>query len=321
MAAIACRDVLKRFGAHTAVDRLTLDVGEGEIFGLVGPDGAGKTTTIRMLCGVMTPDAGELTVAGYDVRREPEALKPKISYMSQRFGLYGDLTVRENLRFYADLYEVPRREREARIPQLMAFANLGPFQDRLADHLSGGMKQKLGLSCALIHTPRVLFLDEPTNGVDPVSRRDFWQLLYLFLKEGVTIFLSTAYLDEAERCNRIGLLHEGRLLACDTPARVKAQLTETILELRCDRSYEARERLKPLPLLRDVVLTGDRLHLVVDAADVAAAERAVRDRLEPAGLIIQRLAPRPPSLEDLFIAMVRGHRSAHAETPHGAGHD
>jgi ABC-2 type transport system ATP-binding protein len=308
MTAINCRNLTKRFGAHTAVDHLSLQVHEGEIFGLVGPDGAGKTTTIRMLCGVMVPDEGEASVAGVDVRREPETLKHRISYMSQRFGLYGDLTVKENLRFYADLYEVPRREREARIPRLMTFSNLAPFQERLADQLSGGMKQKLGLACALIHTPKVLFLDEPTNGVDPVSRRDFWQLLYTFLKEGVTIFLSTAYLDEAERCNRIGLLHEGRLLAYDTPARAKALFRDTVLELRCDQSRKARALLKSLPMFQDVVLTGDRLHLVVTGADAESAQRAAREKLEAEGLVIRRLEPRPPSLEDLFIAMIRSYR-------------
>ncbi len=306
---IHCEGLTKRFGARAAVDHLNLQVNQGEIFGLVGPDGAGKTTTIRMLCGVMAPDEGEARVAGIDVRREPDALKHRISYMSQRFGLYGDLTVDENLRFYADLYEVPRVERETRIPRLLAFANLEPFRNRLAGQLSGGMKQKLGLACALIHTPTVLFLDEPTNGVDPVSRRDFWQLLYTFLQEGVTIFLSTSYLDEAERCNRIALLHEGGLLAYDTPARVKTLLRDTVLELRCDQSRVARELLKPAPIFSDVVIAGDRLHLVVSAD--AGAERGkavVRERLGQAGIAIQRLEAATPSLEDLFIEMVRSHR-------------
>jgi len=245
------------------------------------------------------------------VRRDPDALKHRISYMSQRFGLYGDLTVDENLRFYADLYEVPRREREARIPRLLAFSNLEPFRRRLADQLSGGMKQKLGLACALIHTPTVLFLDEPTNGVDPVSRRDFWQLLYTFLQEGVTIFISTAYLDEAERCNRVALLYEGGLLAYDTPARMKGLFRDTVLELRCDQSRAARELLKPVPIFHDVVIAGDRIHLVVSAA--AGAERgqaAVRERLGSAGIAIHRLEAVTPSLEDLFIEIVRRNRSS-----------
>ncbi|MBI3620825.1 MAG: ABC transporter ATP-binding protein [Nitrospirae bacterium] len=308
---IDCQGLTKRFGTQTAVDHLSLQVNQGEIFGLVGPDGAGKTTTIRMLCGVMTPDDGEARVAGIDVRREPDALKHRISYMSQRFGLYGDLTVDENLRFYADLYEVPRREREARIPRLLSFSNLEPFRRRLADQLSGGMKQKLGLACALIHTPTVLFLDEPTNGVDPISRRDFWQLLYTFLQEGVTIFISTAYLDEAERCNRVALLHEGGLLAYDTPARMKGLLRDTVLELRCDQSRTARELLKPVPIFNDVVIAGDRLHLVVSAAaGVERGRTAVRERLEQAGITIHRLEAVTPSLEDLFIEIVRRNRSS-----------
>lgn len=317
---IDCEGLTKRFGDHTAINRLSLQVNQGEIFGLVGPDGAGKTTMIRMLCGVMAPDDGSARVAGIDVRREPDALKHRISYMSQRFGLYGDLTVMENLRFYADLYEVPRRERNKRVPRLLAFANLEPFRNRLADQLSGGMKQKLGLACALIHTPTVLFLDEPTNGVDPVSRRDFWQLLYTFLKEGVTIFLSTAYLDEAERCNRIALLHEGRLLAYDTPARVKALLRDTVLELRCDQSRTARDLLKPVPIFNDVVIAGDRLHLVVSVdAGVEQGRAAVRERLDGAGIAIQRLEAVAPSLEDLFIELVRRNRSdAPAESEGGA---
>jgi len=303
---IDCEGLTKRFGGQTVIDRLMLQVNQGEIFGLVGPDGAGKTTTIRMLCGVMAPDEGEARVAGIDVRRDSDLLKYRISYMSQRFGLYGDLTVMENLRFYADLYEVPHREWEARVPRLLAFANLEPFRHRLADQLSGGMKQKLGLACALIHTPTVLFLDEPTNGVDPVSRRDFWQLLYMFLHEGVTIFLSTAYLDEAERCNRIGLLHEGRLLAYDTPERVKALLRDTVIELRCDQSRVARELLKSAPIFNDVVIAGDRLHLVVSAdAGVEQGRAAVRERLEGAGIVIHRLEAVAPSLEDLFIELVR----------------
>jgi ABC-2 type transport system ATP-binding protein len=316
---IECEGLTKRFAVRTAIDRLSLQVNQGEIFGLVGPDGAGKTTMIRMLCGVMIPDEGEARVAGIDVRREPDALKHRISYMSQRFGLYGDLTVMENLRFYADLYEVPRKEREARVPRLLAFANLEPFRHRLADQLSGGMKQKLGLACALIHTPTVLFLDEPTNGVDPVSRRDFWQLLYTFLHEGVTIFLSTAYLDEAERCTRIALLHEGALLAYDTPAGIKALLRDTVLELRCDQSRAARELLKPVPIFNDVVIAGDRLHLVVSAdAGVDQGRAVVRERLGRAGIAIQRLEAVAPSLEDLFIEIVRTRRAeGRTGGPHG----
>ena len=213
----------------TAVDRLHFAVAPGEIFGLVGPDGAGKTTTMRMLAGVMAPDAGSATVAGFDVVRDPEGVKHHISYMPQRFGLYEDLTVDENIRFYADLFGVAGASARRARRQLLAAAGMAPFRDRLAGQLSGGMKQKLGLTCALIHTPRVLLLDEPTTGVDPVSRRDFWRILYGLAAEGVTVLASTAYLDEAERCDRLALLHQGRLLLCDTPARLKAAMPGAVL--------------------------------------------------------------------------------------------
>ncbi|HEQ60014.1 MAG TPA: ABC transporter ATP-binding protein, partial [Firmicutes bacterium] len=213
MDAIRTENLTKVFDRHTAVDHLTLSVTRGEIFGLVGPDGAGKTTTLRLLTGILKPSAGEAWVCGHHTVRDAEAIKEKIGYMSQRFGLYPDLTVLENIHFYADIYSVPRKGRQARIDELLAFSNLTPFKKRQAGRLSGGMKQKLGLACALVHTPQVLFLDEPTNGVDPVSRRDFWRILYQLLREKVTIFVSTAYLDEAERCSRVGLIHQGKLLA------------------------------------------------------------------------------------------------------------
>jgi ABC-2 type transport system ATP-binding protein len=220
--AVTVDGLSKRFAGTTAIDRLRFTVGTGEVFGLVGPDGAGKTTAMRMLAGVMTPDAGSATVAGYDVVGDPEGVKNHISYMPQGFGLYEDLTVDENIRFYADVFGVGDAEREERAGRLLAASGMTGFRDRLAGQLSGGMKKKLGLTCALIHTPRVLLLDEPTTGVDPVSRRDFWRILYDLVSEGVTVVVSTAYLDEAERCHRLALLHQGRLLLCDTPARLKA---------------------------------------------------------------------------------------------------
>ena len=210
--AIHASDLIKRFPDVLAVDRLSVEVKAGEIFGLVGPDGAGKTTALRMLAGVLTPDSGSAMIAGFDIVRDPEAAKAVISYMPQRFGLYEDLTVDENIRFYADIFGVSRTERVPRANQLLTAANLTECGSRLAGKLSGGMKQKLGLVCALIHRPHVLLLDEPTNGVDPVSRRDFWQILYSLLGEGVAILMSTAYLDEAERCHRVALLHQGRIL-------------------------------------------------------------------------------------------------------------
>ncbi len=230
MAVIKTTNLTKKFDAVTAVDNLTLEIGHGEIFGLVGPDGAGKTTTMRLLAGILEPTSGDAWVCNYHILQQSEALKENIAYMSQRFGLYDDLTVIENLNFYADIYCVPNRQRQVKIESLLNFSGLTPFKKRLAGNLSGGMKQKLGLACALIHTPKVLLLDEPTNGVDPVSRRDFWQILYKLLKENVTILFSTSYLDEAERCKRVGLIHKGKLLRCDIPEKIKKQAAAKSME-------------------------------------------------------------------------------------------
>lgn len=227
---IKANALTKNFGSVTAVNKLTIEVREGEIFGLVGPDGAGKTTTMRLLTGILEPTSGDAWVGGHHIVKDSEKLKENIAYMSQRFGLYGDLTVIENMNFYADIYRVSQKERGETMKRLLSFSNLTPFKGRLAGNLSGGMKQKLGLACALIHTPRVLFLDEPTNGVDPVSRRDFWQILYQLLKEKVTIFYSTSYLDEAERCKRVGLIHKGNLLRCDTPDAIKKEKNVATME-------------------------------------------------------------------------------------------
>ncbi len=230
MVTIKALSLTRIFDKVTAVNNLNLEIEEGEIFGLVGPDGAGKTTTMRLLTGILAPTSGEGWVFGKHIIKENEALKDNIAYMPQRFGLYEDLTVEENLNFYADIYGVSPKERVNRTERLISFSGLGPFKKRLARHLSGGMKQKLGLACALIHTPKVLFLDEPTNGVDPVSRRDFWKILYQLLKEKVTILFSTSYLDEAERCKRVGLMHKGRLLKCDIPADIKNERKAKTME-------------------------------------------------------------------------------------------
>ena len=278
-------------------------MGEGEVFGLVGPDGAGKTTTMRMLAAILEPTSGEVSVAGIDVKEEPEAVRDVIGYMSQRFGLYSDLTVMENLDFYADLYGVPRQGRGEQVERLLAFSNLAPFKRRLAGNLSGGMKQKLGLACALIHTPKVLLLDEPTNGVDPVSRRDFWRILYQLLKERVTIFVSTAYLDEAERCNRIGLMHQGRLLACDTPSGVKGLMAGTLLEIRCGSCRDSARVLREAGE-RSVAVFGDRVHVVVE--DGEAGSDRVASALKRSGASSFDIHVAEPSLEDVFMAAVPG---------------
>lgn len=302
MAAIHTENLTRTFGTVTAVDALNLDVREGEIFGLVGPDGAGKTTTMRLLAAIMAPTSGAAWVAGRHTVDEAEAIKEEIGYMSQRFGLYPDLTVLENIHFYADIYSVPRRGRAERISELLAFSNLTPFKKRLAGRLSGGMKQKLGLACALIHTPNVLFLDEPTNGVDPVSRRDFWRILYRLLRQHVTIFVSTAYLDEAERCNRIGLIHQGRLIAVGTPDEVKGLMRGSVLEVRCASPRKATEVLRGHFPARSVGLFGDRVHVATTTPDTAAPliERALAEQ----GLVVTDLREIESSLEDVFISVL-----------------
>lgn len=251
MSVISAVNLTRKFGDLTAVNDLNLEIPEGEIFGLVGPDGAGKTTTMRLLTGILDPTSGEGWVYGKHIFKEAEALKDNIAYMSQRFGLYEDLTVLENINFYADLFGVSEEDRPKKTEELLGFSNLTPFKERLAGKLSGGMKQKLGLACALIHTPKVLFLDEPTNGVDPVSRRDFWRILHQLLKEKVTILYSTSYLDEAERCKRVGLLHKGRLLQCDTPDVIKRSLGVATLEqafISIVNKYESEHPSdKPMP--------------------------------------------------------------------------
>ena len=239
---IETRDLTRRFGDVTAVDHLALTVFPGEIFGLVGPDGAGKTTTLRMLCGLIDPDEGSARVAGYDAARESQQVKDKIGYMAQRFGLYLDLSVDENMDFYADLFDIVGNERVELKSRLLRMTRMAEFQDRQAGKLSGGMKQKLALMCTLLHRPQILFLDEPTNGVDPVSRRDFWAILYELLKEGITIVMTTAYLDEAERCNRVGLMYRGRLIRCDSPENLKRAAGAENLEGVFIETVRAAER-------------------------------------------------------------------------------
>ncbi|HVM94892.1 MAG TPA: ABC transporter ATP-binding protein [Candidatus Acidoferrales bacterium] len=303
-AAIVVEGLSKRFGALIAVDSLRFDVAPGEIFCLVGPDGAGKTTTMRMLAGVLPPDAGSVAVVGYDIVGDPESVKNHISYMPQRFGLYEELTVDENIRFYADIFGIGRREREQRAERLLAAAGMSRFRSRLAGQLSGGMKQKLGLSCALIHTPRVLLLDEPTTGVDPVSRRDFWRILYGLAAEGVTVLASTAYLDEAERCHRLALLHHGHLLLCDAPARLKSTMPGTVLAVTTPRPATVRDSLLDAPGISSLLVVGDGVHLVVEDAERHLP--AVHQRLAALGIAAADVARIAPTIEDLFVASIRG---------------
>lgn len=303
MLSIQTIDLTKTFGLLTAVNRLNLQVRPGEIFGLVGPDASGKTTTLRMLCGILPPDGGEARVAGCDIRKEAERLKGKVGYLPQRFGLYGDLTVLENIHFYADLYQISKKNRKDQIGRLLRFANLEPFGNRKAQDLSGGMKQKLGLICALIHTPEVLFLDEPTTGVDPLSRRDFWVILYDLLKEGVTILFSTSYMDEAERCNRIALISQGEMLVADTPSAAKAQIGGTVLELRLEDHRKGMKILERSGAFRSLVLSGDKIHILVD--DTEEGKRRIQDALKAEGMDLLSLNAVMPSLEDVFVSMVR----------------
>jgi ABC-2 type transport system ATP-binding protein len=300
--AITVSSLRKHFGEVRAVDGLSFEVYAGEIFGLVGPDGAGKTTALRMLAGVMDADSGSATIADCDVVRDPESAKSLLSYMSQRFGLYEDLTVEENIRFFADLFEVRRQQRIQRSQELLAAAGLSDFRSRLAGNLSGGMKQKLGLVCALIHTPKVILLDEPTNGVDPVSRRDFWRILYSLVAEGVAILTSTSYLDEAERCHRVGLLYHGRMLFCDRPEELKKKFPGEILAVHAAQPGQVRAALGDAPGVRSALLVGDRVHLFVD--DSALRLPDLRARLASAGVVYDSIEPVGATIEDLFVSAV-----------------
>ena len=309
---IAADRVSRAFGDLTAVDGLSLTVDRGEIYGLVGPDGAGKTTTLRMLAGLLDPSDGHMQVAGCRLPEESDAVKTHMAYMSQRFGLYPDLTVDENINFYADLYGVTRKARDARLSDLLDFSNMRPFRGRLAGNLSGGMKQKLQLICALIHTPEVLLLDEPTNGVDPVSRRDFWRILYRMLKSGVAILVSTAYLDEAERCNRIGLMDRGRLLAEGRPEDVRRSLPMNILALRCEKCRQATRILhQQLSQAASVDLFGDSIHIVCRQPE--ATMQQIRQILQTAKITIKDLGPITPNLEDVFVNTVKAAAKASPE--------
>lgn len=299
--AIKTTKLTKNFNDIVAVNNLNLEIRKGELYGLVGPDGAGKTTTMRLLAAIMDPTSGDAIVAGHSVLSEGERVREKIGYMSQRFGLYEDLTVMENILFYADLYDVPDKERPPRIERLLGFSNLSPFKDRLAGNLSGGMKQKLGLACALVHTPEILFLDEPTNGVDPVSRRDFWKILYDLLGGGVTIFVSTAYLDEAERCTRIGLMHKGGIMREDEPKIIRKSLDLAMVEAWPEDARAALEPVRGIEGVHSVSLYGDRLHIALEKKTTGAE---VMDRLKSEGIEMKDYREILPSLEDVFISMV-----------------
>ena len=291
----------RSFGETVAVDALSFQVEPGELFGIVGPDGAGKTTTLRMLAGVLRPTSGTASIMGLDLVGDPEAVKPRIAYMAQRFGLYEDLTVRENLDFYADLYRVPAAERPQRLERLYDFSRLGEFEDRLAGNLSGGMKQKLSLSCCLVHRPEVLLLDEPTFGVDPISRRELWLILHEMVSEGVTVVVSTSYLDEAERCDRVILLDGGRTVALDEPRALQRSLDGSMIAVRTPHLRRARDVLRASDAVVSASLFGDAVHTLVAPG---ATEDDWTTALRDAGVEIEGWERIQPTLEDVFIHRV-----------------
>ncbi len=307
-AAIEIEGLSKSYGTVEAVRNLHLRVEEGEMFALVGPDGAGKSTTIRVICGILRPQAGRVEVLGHDVRRELPWIKANIGYLSQHFSLYGDLTVDENIEFFAQIHGV--RDFRGRREQLLSFTRLLPFRERLAERLSGGMKQKLALACTLIHGPRLILLDEPTTGVDPVSRREFWVILSELLHQEITILMSTPYLDEAERASRVGLMHSGAMMAVESPSRIRESMRGSVLEIVCSDIRRARAVLRLTGALREIQLFGDRLNAVVD--DARAGAQTARQALQEAGVDVVSLREVPTSLENAFISLVRAEEGERA---------
>jgi len=308
MSAISFVKVAKRYGETPALADLSLDVREGEMFGLIGPDGAGKTTAIRLMCGLLHADAGDLKVLGLDPVTSHRQITERVGYLSQRFSLYGDLTIDENIAFFAEVHGV--RDFHRRRDQLLSMTQLTSFRSRLADRLSGGMKQKLALACTLVHEPSLILLDEPTTGVDPISRREFWKLLSEFLAHGITILMSTPYLDEAERCSRVALLHQGRVLAMDEPARLRTLITGRMLEVIAP-GRKAAEVLRRLPGVVDAQVFGERVHVTLgNGGDSAEAE--FRAALASTPLASAPIRAVQPSLEDVFIARLAGAESSHA---------
>lgn len=297
---INIESITKSYGDVVALNNLTLSVKKGEMFGLVGPDGAGKTTTIRILCGLIGFEKGKAELLGQDVKKHSSEIQKKIGYLSQKFSLYGDLSIDENIEFFADIHNV--KDYNARREELLEFTRLKPFRDRLADRLSGGMKQKLALAASLIHKPEILFLDEPTTGVDPVSRRDFWKILSGLLKEGITIFMTTPYLDEAERCNRVALMNKGNILALDTPSEIKKSIGKKVVELTVVPVKEVFEKLKSI-YGYDVQMFGDKINIVV--SNYEEEEIKIKQIVEGMNKTIISIRTISPSLENVFINLIK----------------
>ncbi len=306
---ITTRGLSRTFGTQRAVDDLTITVRQGEIFGLVGPDGAGKTTTLRLLTGIMLPTSGTATVVGSNVVENAEDVKGHIGYMAQQFSLYEDLTVLENLRFFADIQQVSPNKQRERIPKLLHFARLERFSDRQAGRLSGGMQKKLALACTLIHRPSVVYLDEPTTGVDPVSRREFWDILGDLHLEGITIVVTTPYMDEAERCSRVGLMFEGRLIDCDLPERIQSRVPGDLLELQPDDLNGTVNLVESLPGVREVQTYGELLHVFVE--DAEEQQKAIREAMNGAGHHVVWMRRTTPRMEEAFIHLIRKERERH----------
>ncbi len=301
-AIIQTNGLTRLFKEHRAVDALDLSIQPGELFGLIGPDGAGKTTTLRLLAGLLQVSEGEGSVAGFDLRKEAESIKPHVGYMAQEFSLYAELTVVENLQFFSEIYNVDRTEVAERFERLLRFAGLTEFKQRRAEHLSGGMKKKLALACTLIHEPKILLLDEPTTGVDPVSRREFWEILADLNLAGTTIVVSTPYMDEADRCARVGLIYAGRLVICDTPMAIRGELPGDLLELQPEDWRAARRLITSLPGVMQVQTYGESLHVIVDSAEHRQPE--LKQALEDQGLGFRSLRSAPPRMEEAFISLI-----------------
>jgi len=301
--AVEIKDLVKRFGDLTAVKNISLQVREGEVFGFLGPNGSGKTTTIRMLCGLLIPTSGWGRVGGFDILKEAEKVKEHIGYMSQKFSLYQDLTVEENIDFYSGIYRVAKQTKRDRKEWVLKMAGLADKRDQLTSELAGGWKQRLALGCALLHDPKILFLDEPTAGVDPSSRRDFWDLIYQLSQEGTTVFVTTHYMDEAEHCDRIGLISQGELVALGSPQYLKTELMlDKVIYLECDRCLDAMVSLEQEQTVKEVALFGRGLHLMVE--DVEAASAVVPTLLKKQGIAIAKLEKITPSLEDVFVSLL-----------------
>ncbi|MGA7829121.1 MAG: ABC transporter ATP-binding protein [Geobacteraceae bacterium] len=301
--AVTLKNITKKFGDFTAVDHVSLEVKKGEIFGFLGPNGAGKSTTIRMLCGILTPTSGSGSVAGFDVSRSAERIKEHIGYMSQRFSLYDDLTVEENIDFYSGIYKIPQDKKRERKEWVLEMAGLRDHRSSRTGILSAGWKQRLALGCAILHEPPVIFLDEPTSGVDPISRRNFWDLIYRLAEQDTTIFVTTHYMDEAEYCDRLGLIYRGQLIALGTPEELKTGfMTEEVIEVSCENAQEAMESIEKIEGIRHAALFGRGLHVVAENADLAMP--SINEALAGQGIALQGMEKILPSLEDVFVSLI-----------------